>query len=90
MSEKDEMSKVSVASAQASDYANSLPGTAKGLWAKAHAADCSPRQAIKAKCQQCAGYEATVPRVRDCASWRCPLWAFRPYQSGEDATEAME
>lgn len=39
--------------------------------------------AIKAKCQNCMGYEQYVERIRECtASSTCPLWHYRPYQPG--------
>lgn len=40
----------------------------------------SPRQAIKARCQQCVCFEDTVARIRDCNVKLCALWAYRPYQ----------
>lgn len=47
---------------------------------------CSPRQAIKAKCQECVGYEDITERVGGCTSHRCPLWAYRPYQNKDEAS----
>jgi hypothetical protein len=43
----------------------------------------SPRQAIKAKCAQCCGYEDVQNRVSDCTIQTCALWAYRPYQKGD-------
>lgn len=42
--------------------------------------EASPRDAIKAKCLECVGYEDVLPRVGDCRSRSCDLWAYRPYQ----------
>jgi hypothetical protein len=48
-------------------------------------------QAIKAKCAECVGctladvepgFRSTI---RDCVSYACPLWVFRPYQRKEPA-----
>ncbi len=47
---------------------------------KAYAGDCSPRQAIKAQCLICVGYERES--ITHCTGHSCPLWAFRPYQNG--------
>ncbi len=46
---------------------------------KAYAGDCSPRQAIKAQCLICVGYERDS--ITHCTGFSCPLWAFRPYQT---------
>ena len=34
--------------------------------------------AVKAMCQQCGGYDRNT--VRDCTSYACPLYPYRPYQ----------
>ena len=46
---------------------------------------CSPRSAIKAFCLHCVGYERAV--VTNCTSFGCPLYAFRPYQKGDEDAE---
>ena len=38
----------------------------------------SMRQAIKAHCLECCGWQRN--EVRDCTSIACPLWDYRPYQ----------
>ena len=38
--------------------------------------------AVKAMCQECAGYERAT--IRDCTSLACPLWLHRPYQEKND------
>lgn len=57
------------------------PMTFRKLLADSMAGKCSPRQAIKAQCSECAGF------VRDdittCTAYACPLWAYRPHQKGE-------
>lgn len=40
----------------------------------------SPREAIKAKCLACVGYEDTSERIKECNVKRCPLYAYRPYK----------
>ncbi len=40
----------------------------------------SRSSAIKAKCQNCVGYEEAHKRIRECSSQLCPLWRLRPYQ----------
>lgn len=50
------------------------------IMVKAFAGDCSPRQAIKAQCLICVGYDRDS--VTNCTGFSCPLWSFRPYQPG--------
>ena len=84
------MDKVIVGVAERRAYAETfLPDKARALWLKATGGECSPRQAIKAKCQQCVGYEDTVQRVRDCTTSKCPLWTFRPYQEMDAREDAI-
>jgi len=45
---------------------------------KAYNGDCPPRQAIKAQCLHCTGYDREG--ITHCTGYSCPLWAFRPYQ----------
>lgn len=45
---------------------------------KAYSGDASPRNAIKAKCLECTGFDREV--IRSCTGYSCPLWAYRPYQ----------
>jgi hypothetical protein len=46
----------------------------------------SRSSAIKAFCQECCNYDRAA--VRDCTAQACPLYAFRPYQSGADEDDA--
>lgn len=62
-------------------YAETIPELCRGTYLRAARKESSPRQAIKAKCCDCMGYENAVKRVRECSSYKCPLWMFRPYQS---------
>ena len=55
----------------------------KRLYLRAATKRASAIQIIKAKCQECCGYEEYRERIASCASWRCPLWASRPYQKSE-------
>jgi hypothetical protein len=43
-------------------------------WAK----KAPPRQAIKAFCNECIGYDRSA--VEYCTAYVCPLWNYRPYQ----------
>lgn len=49
------------------------------LMRRAFEGDCSPRQAIKAQCLICVGYDRDS--VTNCTGYSCPLWTFRPYQN---------
>lgn len=63
-----------------SQYAGKVPLLRRDLFLRAAKGEASPRQAIKAMCQQCVCYENMPEAIRDCPSTRCPLWAYRPYQ----------
>jgi len=47
---------------------------------RALSGEASPRQAIKAKCSECVGYEDTENRIRTCTVKKCALLAYRPYK----------
>jgi hypothetical protein len=49
-----------------------------GIFARAYGGAASPREAIKAKCLECIGFERA--EITRCTSWGCPLWPYRPYQ----------
>lgn len=59
---------------------------------KAYEGKGSPRQAIKAMCLHCTGYERET--IAACTGYSCPLWAFRPYapatQGGSDPRNDAE
>lgn len=62
-------------------YLRRVPVKSRGVIAKAFGQACSPRQAIKAKCLDCSGFDRE--EVRTCRVSVCPLWPWRPYQSGD-------
>ena len=62
------------------EYAQNVPEARRSLFRSASTGAVSPRQAIKAHCQQCQGYDNVVLNVRTCESSTCPLWSYRPYQ----------
>lgn len=57
-----------------------------GARIKAALGEASPRLAIKAKCEECVGYEQVKDRVGGCKSSSCPLWAYRPHR-GKSASQ---
>lgn len=63
-------------------HAETIPKLYRALFLRSQA-QRSPTQAIKAKCQECCGYEDCVDRVGACSSYKCPLWPYRPYQPTE-------
>ena len=63
-------------------YCRDVPPLYVGIVRRAFDCAASPRQAIKAKCLDCCGYQRD--EVRHCTVILCPLWAYRPYQ-GEGA-----
>jgi hypothetical protein len=54
------------------------PVSARALLGRCYAKKASPRQAIKAFCQECCGYDRAA--IIECMGYACPLWHFRPYQ----------
>lgn len=57
-----------------------IPIRYRTAWARAVTGSASPRQAIKAKCQDCCGWEEVIESVKNCAVKTCPVWYYRPYQ----------
>lgn len=58
-----------------------VPVKVRGIFDRSWAGAASPRTAIKAKCQECTGYEDMVQRIGQCTAYKCPLWAYRPFQT---------
>ena len=56
-----------------------LPISYRGIFSKSYDGSASPRQAIKAMCLHCIGYERK--EITECTNQGCPLWEYRPYQS---------
>lgn len=54
------------------------PESVKNSLAHAFSGSASPRKAIKVFCLVCVGYDRS--EVKNCSSWGCPLWAYRPFQ----------
>lgn len=54
------------------------PMSSKRLLADCWAKKASPRQAIKAFCHECQGYDRDG--VAGCTAYACPLWRYRPSQ----------
>jgi hypothetical protein len=59
------------------------PESARGVLTRAFSGEASPRVAIKATCLSCVGYDRSA--ITNCTGWRCPLWAYRPFQKSEAA-----
>lgn len=58
---------------------SNVPLKYRSVWLKAHEGK-SRAAAIKAKCQDCVGWEKAVENVSNCTSYSCPLWTVRPYR----------
>jgi hypothetical protein len=54
------------------------PVSARCLLARCWSKKASPRQAIKAFCHECCGYDRAA--IAECTAWTCPLYEYRPYQ----------
>jgi hypothetical protein len=59
---------------------NGIPKLYQGGYERALSGRASPRQAIKAFCQSCVGYENVAEEIRQCTGAECPLYAYRPYR----------
>ena len=55
------------------------PISARNLLTRCWAKKASPRQAVKAFCHECCGYDRAA--ITECTAWACPLFEFRPYQT---------
>jgi hypothetical protein len=64
------------------------PVSVRGIMIRALSGKASPRQAIKAKCLECAHYDRA--EVSDCLVILCPLRPYRPYQKNADGEDAEE
>lgn len=62
------------------EYLATVPARYRALVTKTFEAAVSPRQAIKAACLRCSGFQRA--EVAECAVSTCPLRMYRPYQSG--------
>ena len=56
---------------------NFVPPASRRLIVACWAKKAPPRQAIKAFCNECVGYERLA--VTECTAYACPLWNLRPY-----------
>jgi hypothetical protein len=56
-----------------------VPPLYRAAYVKAVSGNLSPRQAIKAKCLDCCGWQRE--EVRHCTVRGCPLWPLRPFQT---------
>jgi hypothetical protein len=65
-----------------------VPVNCQAVLTKAYTREATMRQAVKAKCQECMGWEDVVASVRNCSSPTCPLLGYRPYQVSRVAVGA--
>lgn len=54
------------------------PSSFLGTYERALEGSASPRNAIKAFCAECCGYDREA--VRTCPATACPLWRYRPWR----------
>jgi hypothetical protein len=59
------------------------PESVRGTLRRAFFGSASPRQAIKAMCLSCTGFDRA--EVANCTGYSCPLWRYRPFQREVDA-----
>jgi hypothetical protein len=65
-----------------------IPPRYQRSWLAAVSGEASPRRAIKAKCQECVGWEEVRSRVGTCNITACALWHHRPYQGAGDEEDS--
>jgi hypothetical protein len=68
-------------------YSQTVPSAYRSLYLKARSGEASPREVIKAACQQCVNYEDVKNMVGDCTATTCVRWQVRPYQNKSDQEE---
>jgi hypothetical protein len=59
-----------------------MPIASRKTYLKVTTGKAAPRTAIKAFCAECVGWERAA--VRECTAPACPLWMYRPYQTGTE------
>jgi hypothetical protein len=59
-------------------YLRGVPDGCKRLYVSALTMKLSTKQAIKAKCMDCASFQKE--EITECSVKTCPLYAYRPYQ----------
>jgi hypothetical protein len=64
--------------ARVAEMLRAAPVSARGILSRAFAGEASPRDAIRAQCLACVGYQRD--QVAGCTWYSCPLWFYRPYQ----------
>lgn len=57
----------------------SVPALRRASYERAVTGKATASGAIRAKCQECVGFEDIPDRVGGCTTYRCPLWSYRPY-----------
>lgn len=57
------------------------PESAKRLFSSCWSKKASPRQAIKAQCLECQGFDRDS--ITGCSAPACPLFEYRPYQKSK-------
>ena len=64
------------------EKAAQMPKSCRAGYLRAAKGKASPRQAIKAFCLECTGWERN--EVRRCTGVACPFWLYRPFRSERD------
>lgn len=58
---------------------STIPESAQSVFQRSWAKKASPRQAIKAQCLECMGFDRKG--IAGCTSYACSLWEYRPFQN---------
>lgn len=64
-----------------------VPPKLQNLISAAYRGKASFAKMVKAKCYECCNFEDVPDRIRFCTVRQCPLWARRPFQAKEVASE---
>ncbi len=70
------------AARQVEEVLKNAPGSAIRTLERAFSGQASKRDAIRANCLDCTGYDRA--EIRDCRVYRCPLWTYRQYQEAAE------
>ena len=58
-----------------------MPSLYRGSYLRTATGNASPREAIKAHCLECCGWDRA--EVSRCTGLACPLWCYRPFVRGK-------
>lgn len=70
-----------------------VPERYRKLYVRSITGKSAPREAIKAKCLDCCGWErheGKVDRIGACTVRGCSLWPLRPFQDAQESAQVVQ